>query len=327
MKNIVICCDGTLAKFGERDKNTNVVRLYERLVDDARQTTFYDPGIATHSRLRGVVERSWERVKEAAWGVGIQRKVETAYRYLMDVYEPGDRVFLFGFSRGAYTVRLLAEMLDRCGLLTRGSQHLIPYATQIFRMDDSGRSEQIARDFKRSMSRECQVHFIGVWDTVASIGVGPMRRYFRDRPLAPGVRFGYHALSIDERRRQFRVARWNEDNAPEHQTIEQVWFAGFHADVGGQAADRAVSDKPLLWTLQRAEEQSILLRSDWLGGLDREGIGELQPSHRWIWRLPLLTERRRIQEGDLVHRNVELRRGTPGVSYTPDLPKDYKIVD
>ena len=327
MKNIVICCDGTLAKFDERAQNTNVVRLYERLVDDARQTTYYDPGVGTHSRLRGKIERSWERIQEAAWGSGITRKVETAYRYLMDVYDPGDRVYLFGYSRGAHTVRLLAEMLDRCGLLTRGSQHLIPYATHIFRMDTGERSSQVARDFRRSMSRECQVHFVGVWDTVASVGVGPMRRYFRDRPLAPGVRFGYQALSIDERRRQFRVARWNEENIPTRQTIEQVWFAGFHADVGGQAADRAVSDKSLIWMLRRAEEKDLLLRSDWLGGLDREGLGQLQPSHRWIWRLPFLTETRRIREGDLVHRSVELRRDAPDVDYRPDLPDNYRIVE
>ena len=302
------------------------MRLYERLVDDVRQTTYYDPGVGTHSRLRGKIERSWERLRQAAWGTGITRKVETAYRYLMDVYDQGDRVYLFGYSRGAHTVRLLAEMLDRCGLLTRGSQHLIPYATQIFRMGTDERSHQIARDFRHSMSRECNVHLVGVWDTVASVGVGPMRRYFRDRPLAPGVRFGYQALSIDERRRQFRVARWNEDNVPDRQTIEQVWFAGFHADVGGQAADRAVSDKPLIWMLRRAEERDLLLRSDWLAGLDREGLGELHPSHRWIWRLPCFTETREIQEGDLVHQSVELRRGTPNADYSPVLPADYRII-
>ena len=327
MKNIVICCDGTMAKFDERDKNTNVVRLYERLLDNAAQVTFYQPGIGTRGRVRGIIQDKGASLAEAAWGVGLQGKVETAYRYLMDVYDTGDRVYLFGYSRGAYTVRLLAEMLDKCGQLTHGSQHLIPYASQVFRMRGSKKNDQISRDFKRSMARECRVHFLGVWDTVASIGFGTMRRYFRDQPLPPNVRHVYHALAIDERRKQFRVARWNEDNIPEDQTIEQVWFAGYHADVGGQDAERAVSDKPLLWMISRGMERELLFRSDWLGGLDREGIGEFQHSHKWIWRLPLLTETQEIQKGDLVHENVLRRMRAPYAGYWPELPTNYEPVE
>ena len=172
MKNIVICCDGTLAKVVERSKNTNVVRLFERLADNAQQTTFYDSGVGTHGRVRSKLQSSLESIREVAWGTGITRKVETAYGYLMDVYDEGDQVFLFGYSRGAYTVRLLAEMLNRCGLLTRGSQHLIPYATEVFQMDDSEQSDRIARDFRYIMSRECPVHFMGVWDTCGEHWVG-----------------------------------------------------------------------------------------------------------------------------------------------------------
>lgn len=327
MKNIVICCDGTMAKFDARDKNTNVVRLYERLLDNADQTTFYQPGIGTRGRVRGIIQDKGASLAEAAWGVGVQGKVEVAYRYLMDVYDSGDRVYLFGYSRGAYTVRLLAEMLDRCGLLTKGSQHLIPYASQMFRMGDSEKNNQVARDFRLSMSKECRVHFLGVWDTVASIGFGTTRRYFRNQPLPPNIRHAYHALAIDERRKQFRVARWNEDNVPEGQTVEQVWFAGYHADVGGQDAERAVSDKPLLWMISRGIERELLFRSDWLGGLDREEVGELEPSHKWIWRLPLFTETRRIREGDRVHESVERRMRAPGVDYEPNVPENHKVVE
>ena len=323
MKNIVICCDGTLAKVDERSKNTNVVRLYERLVDNTQQTTFYDAGIGTRSGI----QHSWERFQGALWGAGLQRKVETAYRYLMSVYEEGDRVYLFGYSRGAHTVRVLSEMIDRCGLLTRGCQHLIPYATEIFRMDDSEESDRIAGEFRYVMSRSCPIHFMGVWDAVASVGWGPMRRYFRNQPLSPHVRYGYHAMAIDERRKQFRAARWREERTIEGQTIEQVWFAGYHADVGGQGAQRAVSDKPLYWMLRRGKFRGLILRTDWEKGLNLEGLGELQPSHRFIWRLPSFTERRSIWPDDLVHRSVELRRDAPGSSYGPELPEGYVVTD
>ena len=326
MKNVVICCDGTLAKIAERSQNTNVVRLYERLVDNTAQATYYDSGIGTYGRVGSGIQRSWQTVQEAAWGAGITRKIETAYRYLMDTYDHGDRVYLFGYSRGAHTVRLLAQMLDRCGLLPRGSQHLIPHATDIFRMEESERSDHLAREFRYVMSRDCPVHFVGVWDTVASVGFGPMRRYFRNQPLTPNIRYGYHAMAIDERRKQFRPARWREERLVTGQTVQQVWFAGYHADIGGQAgADRAVSDKPLIWMLRRGREQDLLLRPNWEGHLDCEGIGALRPSDRYIWRLPTFTEGRQLRSDDWVHQSV-IDRIEALPEYDPGLPEGYRVV-
>lgn len=129
MKNIVICCDGTNAEYGPENQNSNIVRLYERLGPDGdHQIFYYDPGVGTYSPSNTITARSWDRMKMMAWGVGVRAKVESAYRYLMDHHEPNDRVYLFGYSRGAYTVRLLAQMLDGVGLLTHGSYKRIPYA-------------------------------------------------------------------------------------------------------------------------------------------------------------------------------------------------------
>jgi uncharacterized protein (DUF2235 family) len=133
-KNIVICCDGTSNQFGPN--NTNVVRLVQCLLrDPAVQRPYYDPGVGT---LPEPEWHTWIREKiyillNLAFGFGIRQKVEAAYGYLMDAWEPGDRVFLFGFSRGAYSVRVLAGMLHSLGLLSRGNQNLVPYAMRLFK--------------------------------------------------------------------------------------------------------------------------------------------------------------------------------------------------
>ena len=112
-------------------------------------------------------------------GTGIRTNIEEAYRYLMNQFEPGDRVFFFGYSRGAYTVRALAGMIRKCGLLTKGSNNLVPYATRIYKEA----SDETAAGFKSSFSRECKPHCIGVWDTVASVGWLLWRDYFSNMRL------------------------------------------------------------------------------------------------------------------------------------------------
>ena len=114
-KNIVVCCDGTGNEYGRH--NTNVVKLYEAIVRDASQIAFYDPGVGTFSVLGRRLGRPVGIILGKAFGYGLRQNIEDAYRYLMDRYDPGDRLFLFGFSRGAYTARALAGMLYRCGLL------------------------------------------------------------------------------------------------------------------------------------------------------------------------------------------------------------------
>ena len=226
-KNIVICSDGTCSEYGEH--NTNVVRLYQAVVQDANQVAFYDPGVGTFSFLGREAGRRVGILLGKAFGAGLQQNVEDAYRYLMDHYEDRDRIFLFGFSRGAYTVRALAGMLHECGLLRKGSNNLVPYASKIY---NGGDKKGIACGFKKTYSRECEPHFIGVWDTVGSLGWFTRKKEFNVR-LNGVVDHCYHALAIDERRRQFKEICWDEGKKRQGQTIEQVWFPGSHSDVGG----------------------------------------------------------------------------------------------
>lgn len=165
MKNIVICCDGTGNEYGPN--NTNVVKLYKSVIRDAEQIAFYDPGVGTISFLSRELGRQVGILLGKALGMGLQQNIEDAYRYLMDRYRTGDKVFLFGFSRGAFTVRALAGMLRKCGLLQKGNNNLIPYASKIYNKPNN---QDIATGFKETYCRECKPYFIGVWDTVGSMG-------------------------------------------------------------------------------------------------------------------------------------------------------------
>jgi uncharacterized protein (DUF2235 family) len=188
--NHVICCDGTNNQFGP--ENTNVVRLIQVLERDSTgQRLFYDPGVGTLPEP-GVLTAIGKRISEIfglAFGTGLIAKVEEAYSYLMDFWEPGDRVFLFGFSRGAYTVRVLAGLLHSLGLLGRGNQHLVPYVTRLFKsvrtadkgggIDSKAAYWKLCDDFRGTFARPAPggkddrrfpVHFLGIWDTVSSVG-------------------------------------------------------------------------------------------------------------------------------------------------------------
>ena len=185
MKNIVICCDGTGNEYGEN--NSNVVKLYQRVVRDRDQAAFYDPGVGTFSFLGRELGRRTGVALGKFFGAGMRQNIEDAYRFLMETYEDGDRVFLFGFSRGAFTVRALAGMLNKCGLLQKGSINLVPYASKIYNTRDN---DSVASGFKRTFSQECKPYFVGVWDSVGSMGWFWGRRYY-DTILNEDVAFGY----------------------------------------------------------------------------------------------------------------------------------------
>ena len=328
MKRIVVCCDGTRGKYDAEDKNTNVVRLFERLsLDGPEQISYYDPGVGTHSPLRNGTIGLLDKLVASASGMGITSEglndnVREAYRYLMACYEPGDQIYLFGYGRGAHTVRVLAGMLHKCGLLTRGSENLIPYMTSIYRRTGN---DEIAAGFKRSFSRECKPHFTGVWDTVASIG-WVRRKQFSNNRLNHDVAHGYQALALDERRYHFRVSRWDETDLPASQTIEQVWFPGCHGDVGGQESDRRIADITLKWMLRQTEDKGLKLRPDWPESLSGDHSGEIRRSDKHIWRLG--AKDRQIPDGAKIHRSVLQRMADLDHGYRPgNLPSSYVEVD
>jgi len=270
-KNIVICCDGTGNEF--RESKSNVVKLYKMLVHDDSQLGYYHPGVGTmgaRSALSGIT-RWWTRVIGLAFGYGISDNIADAYQFLMRNYQPGDSVYMFGFSRGAYTVRALCGMLRIIGLLREDNEGLIPYS---IRMLKSKRIDfAVAADFKKTFCRECKPYFVGVWDTVSSVGWVYNVAHFPGTKATrnPDLKIVRHAVSIDERRAFFRQNLLGEPHDAQ-QDIKEIWFAGVHSDVGGSypESESQLSKIALQWMVCEAELAGLRVdqnrKTDILGG-------------------------------------------------------------
>jgi uncharacterized protein (DUF2235 family) len=271
-RNLIVCCDGTSNEINEN--LTNVLKLYRILEKDEQQRVFYDPGVGTISQLAtwGRAKQKFLEVLGLATGYGLDDNILDAYRWLCATYEDGDRIFLFGFSRGAYTVRALAGLINMIGLLTADQYSITDYALTAYKRAAEQDDLPIAWQFQRiSAARDVTIHFIGVWDTVASVLVPrPDRLYLPSMQFLPytkqnsRVAIFRHALAIDERRRMFRNYNWN-DGQEFHPTrfgktklaqdTKQAWFAGVHADVGGgyPEVESGLSKFPLDWMLSEAK--------------------------------------------------------------------------
>ena len=261
MKKIVICCDGTSNDFG--DHNSNVVKLFNVLEKNTdRQLTYYDPGVGTPSTYDAFnpITKKLEYVLGQSFGYGLNQNIMDAYAFLMKTYEEGDELYFFGFSRGAYTVRALAGLINTCGLLYANSENLIAETMRIFHDRKAGK---IAGDFKKTFSRVCKVHFLGLWDTVSSIGwvYSPMTlQGTSNNESVTNVR---HAISIDERRAFFRQNLWGT-RFEKQQDIRQVWFAGVHSDVGGSYLEEVsnLSNISLEWMIVEAMGKGLLFEPE-----------------------------------------------------------------
>lgn len=314
-KNIVLCYDGTGNEYGPN--NTNVVGTFEAIVRDDTQIAFYDPGVGTFNALGRNMGKKAGTLMGQAFGYGLTQNLEDAYEYLMNRYQAGDKLFIFGFSRGAFTARALAGMLHKVGLLQKGSKNLIPYATKTYLTRDN---QSIAEGFKKTYCHECKPHLIGVWDTVASLGHINGRKFY-DAKLNHEVTHGYHAVAIDERRKKFPISLWNENHKASHQTIEQVWFAGVHSDVGGWYDERGLSDIALIWMLEKAEAAGLKLRNGWKGGLNPNPLGTMHESRKGFWKVWRPVERV-ISEESHIHKSVFERIDKS--DYEPKLPPNAK---
>ncbi|KDQ18883.1 hypothetical protein BOTBODRAFT_153759 [Botryobasidium botryosum FD-172 SS1] len=203
-RNLVLCFDGTSNRFGET--NTNVVKLFEVLKRDKeeKQMVYYQTGIGTYASpgFTTPIMLAVAKFADLAIAWFLNEHVMGGYKYLMQHYKAGDRIFLFGFSRGAYIARALAGMLHKVGLLPPSMTEQVPFAYKMF-ADSSKKNEELARDFKQTFGRNITVHFVGVWDTVSSVGL----LYPRNLPFTTSnksIVYFRHALSLDERRAKFK---------------------------------------------------------------------------------------------------------------------------
>lgn len=260
-KRIVFCADGT---WQAPVNNTNVYRLYKALTMSADQVTYYDDGV-------GADAKGLDRVLQGAFGQGLLQKIQDGYTKIAHVYEPGDQIFLFGFSRGAYTVRCLAGMIADCGLPTGAfSDDCVTQAFTAYRNPASRAS--ILAGLGGCGLGPATIQMIGVWDTVGSLGIPAIfggvdeKTYgFLDTGLHPDIKNAYHALAVDEKRAQFPATLWTTAPAP-GQTLEQVWFSGCHGDVGGGTAQAGgvddgtrLCDITLGWMAAKAQALGLTL--------------------------------------------------------------------
>ncbi len=250
-KNIVICLDGTGNLFGK--ENTNVVTLFRVLKRNTTQVCYYDPGVGTlgDPRYTSSIANKLYKALGKAFGLGLIDNVIQAYHFLMENYQNGDRVYLFGFSRGAYTARVLAGLIHSVGLLESGSSNLIPYALNLYRSKPV--DFEILAQFKATYGRNIHIDFLGLWDSVSTFGwiYNPVFLPFTTNN--PSVKVVRHALAIDEKRAFFQPMMWGKEHQ-DKQDIKEVWFAGVHSDVGGgyPECESGLAKLSLQWMLREA---------------------------------------------------------------------------
>lgn len=290
-KNIVICADGTWNRPEAEadDVATNVLRLARAISPFAAagepQHVFYDWGIGSY----------YDRVRGGITGLGIHKNIMDGYRYIVQNYAPGSRIYLFGFSRGAYTVRSLCGLINNCGILKRADARLIQAAFEHYKRKGEAHkpSGKASVTFRRDHSHASRaIHFVGVWDTVGALGVpfSVMGLFdsddeFYDTKLGDNVRIARHAMAIDERREDFEPTLWQPRQGLD---LAQVWFAGSHGDVGGgYAPDDAgllASDVPLTWMLEEAGKAGLGIETHLPRSVRISDTAQLHKSRRLIYR-------------------------------------------
>ena len=330
MTNVVICFDGTGGDVRAHG-NTNVVQLFRRLRNQpGEQLTYYDPGVGTFSAA-GAWTTPAQRISKfmgSAFGAGMRTNLQEAYTFLISHWQPGDNIFIFGFSRGAYCARALAGLLNLIGIMRPGSDNLVRYAVSNYarRKPKWSRDDWIqAKQFASVTSQEVDGHlwvpvtYLGVWDTVKAPGILRRSMEWPFTRSLPNVVAGRHAVSIDETRRPFREYLLGEDQ----QTIEEVWFAGVHSDIGGGYLDKPrLGDVALKWITDGARASGILLRDDRpFAPLTIDNAGGIIHGMTWYWRL-LTTRRRPVPATAKIHTSVQQR-----IAKDPNYQKDRLPVD
>lgn len=302
MKRIAIFCDGTWNLTDRKDRQTNVVQLAQAVKttasDGTAQIPLYIRGVGT-GRGSNAFSRTTDKWLGGALGWGLERNIEDAYRQLIWLYEPGDEIYVFGFSRGAYTARSLVGLLRKSGILRRTEVDRVPEAMRLYRMRgaeghpdrqgvQSKRAElspDVATSMTDLMKREkptelLEVSFLGVWDTVGALGlpgflgliskVTNQKYAFHDTELSSSVKSAYHAVALDERRKTFPPSLWdnlgnlNARAQQQEAPYQQMWFAGDHGSVGGGGDVKGLSAFTHGWIASGAKRQGLDMDEDML---------------------------------------------------------------
>lgn len=299
MKRILIFCDGTWNS-PSIEHVTNVVKLYDAVVRTPDQACLYIPGVGTGGRFISFVGKWANKIGGGAFGWGLNRNIKIAYAQLAEHYDPGDKIMIFGFSRGAYTARSLAGMIRKCGLPPKNAvtRRVVNKAFRLYRKRGSAnapdkphiRQQRKAispnyatsikdRDARNDGSHLLEIAYLGVWDTVGALGIpknllGALgkhinrRHQFHDTELTGMVKSARHAVALDERRKFYEPALWgnleeadmNGRRSGAARPYQQMWFIGDHRVLGGRSTARKLVSYGLSWVIDGAKKQGMTLR-------------------------------------------------------------------
>jgi uncharacterized protein (DUF2235 family) len=347
MKRIVICADGTWNLRDQIDKEsgkrrpTNVTKIARavlpRASDGKDQVVFYHDGLGTRGPM--------DKATGGAFGVGIEDNIRNLYRSIVYNYEPGDELYFFGFSRGAFTVRTLAGFMNLVGLVEKDDDYYVPEIYRCYEKNQRPGSEEWKHAFHNVHgTRPCPViTFIGVWDTVGALGapgvIGKVASAFNgnkyayhDVGLNDNIVNAYHALAIDERRKPFQPTLWIKPDGWSG-TLAQAWFPGVHSNVGGGYKPDGLANEALHWMLTKAE--SIGLEVDWkyLDNFEPHFESVLHDSMSFKYRLfgpRTRTIGAHAEHGECIHDAAVKRMNDASISYAPknfdDMAKKLPVV-
>lgn len=316
MKRIVICADGTWQS-PESDDPTHVMRLARGIApqggDGSSQVVFYDWGIGTEG----------DRISGGATGAGIDKNIMDCYRFIVHNYDPHDQLFLFGFSRGAYTVRSLAGLIRNCGVLRREHAGRTGAAYELYRQRTPGsapgeaRAAKFRKDF--AVADATPIEFVGVWDTVGALGIpapflgtlGTGRYLFHDTEPSRIIRHARHAVAIDESRQDFEPALWSPKEGID---LLQVWFAGVHTDIGGGYGERALGDWAGVWLAKEAAAFGLGFEPHFLAAMKPDHRGKQHNEYKGFYKIMRRSETRQVEP--VLHISVKKRWEDAAVRYS-----------
>ena len=290
-RRLIICCDGTWnSPMTQRD--TNVVHLLRAIAPICRKTgvtqiSYYHLGVGTGNLL--------DRLLGGVAGIGLSSSVKSCYGFLVDNYQEGDEILLFGFSRGAYVVRSVAGLIGTVGLLKKEGMYAFKEIWDYYTLSKTARKQYDLGKIAAKWDHPIIISCVGVWDTVGALGI-PGSKFcsrsftFHETSLGSHVRHAFQSLAMDERRGNFQPAVWVKSDAG--QVLEQVWFPGVHSDVGGGYPNHGLADTTLLWMLDRVCSRSLLAidTQALAGGVNRQTAelyptGRIHDSRTMLWKL------------------------------------------
>ena len=344
MKHLIVLADGTWCTPDQEENGiptpTNVVRLRNSLASKARvasgrgadrlieQRAYYHPGVGTDG---GILKKATGGV----WGQGLSDNIQSAYHWLALNYKPGDQIFLFGFSRGAYTVRSLAGVLGRCGLLNLSGVNPAEGWDRVDAAYEEGYRKkrdqaEWARRWAFHHKSETPIRFIGVWDTVGALGIPddvtllnlfdiPRNWRFHNTTLGDNVEIARHAVALDEMRASFTPTLWTRK--ARSTDFRQVWFPGTHSDIGGGYVECGLSNASLSWMITEAEKAGLAFSDHAVAQVTPDPMGVLHDSMKGIFKAhrsrprntPVITSR-------YVHESARQRQKTPPIDQSPYRP-------